>query len=58
LVPASRTLSPLLEIDKTLRIKITKLATTLGLPAIQQMGFEDSRSFQEHLMKQLLTSTA
>ena len=50
--------SPLLEIDKTLRVKITKLATTLGLPAIQQMGFEDSRSFQEHLMKQLLTSTA
>jgi transposase len=50
--------SPLLEVDQTLRIKIRKLAVILGLPAIRELGFETSGGFQEHLTKQLLTSTA
>ena len=46
--------SPLVEIDKTLRTKISKLAVKLGLPAIKKLGFSTSSEFQEHLMNQML----
>ena len=50
--------SPLLEIDPTLRVKISKIAVCIGRANIKQMGFPSSKAFQEHLLNELLQSTS
>jgi transposase len=49
-------LSPLSEVDATLRIKIQKLATALGLAAIKEMGYQSRKAFEEQKIQCLLNT--
>ena len=40
--------TPLIEVTKSLKDKMTKLATAIGSKQIKEMGFTSNRKFEEH----------
>ncbi|MEY4006299.1 MAG: hypothetical protein RLZZ221_2395, partial [Verrucomicrobiota bacterium] len=38
---------PLASVDDSLKVKLTKLATAIGLPAIRELGFKSKAAFIE-----------
>jgi transposase len=46
--------TPMREPDKTLRVKIHKLASAIGARRIRQLGYESTRRFEEQKIQELL----